>query len=190
MKNKQAFQVKATFKTALKSLQLSASHAVCISGETATNHFIKWPPDSKPDQTWILLGGGEIKGLPESKEIAKAVLAVPVVRGKNSAATKVCVVALKAPFEAGKTYDFANLGETVATFHVPKQAGPYYDPPRSFRADITPYVKRLARGEAKFNGLAIRVLQDRSVDEGHIIRIDMPNDAKLPLELETLLQAP
>ena len=169
---------------------LAASHAVCISGETATNHFIKWPPDNKPDQTWVLLVGGEIKGLPDSKEITRAFLNVPILRGKNSATTKVCVLALKAPFEAGKTYDFANLGDTVGTFTVPKQEGPDYNPPRMFRVDVAQYIKRLARGEVKFNGLAIRVLQDRGVDEGHIIRIDMPNDARLPLELETLLKAP
>ena len=168
---------------------LNASHAVCITGETAANHFIRWPPDNKAE-TWIMLVGGEIKGLPDSKEIAKATLAIPVVRGKPKAATRVCVVKLKAPFEAGKPYDFANLGETIGTVIVPRQDGPDYNPPKLFRADITPYVKQLARGEVKFSGLAIRVQQDRGVDEGYLIRIDMPDAAKLPLEIETLVKTP
>ena len=54
----------------------------------------------------------------------------------------VCVVALRAPFEAGKPYDFANLGETVG------------------------------------------------VDQGYLIRIDMPTAAQLPLEVETLVKTP
>jgi hypothetical protein len=169
---------------------LNASHAVCIDGETATNHFIRWPPDSKPNETWIMLVGGEIKGLPDSKEMVKATLDIPIVRGKSNASTKVCVVALKTPFEAGKPYDFANLGDTVGTIVVPKQKGADYLPPRIFRVNLTPYVKQLARGEAKFNGFAIRVQQDRNVDEGYLIRVDMPKAAELPLEIETLVKTP
>ncbi|HET6429995.1 MAG TPA: hypothetical protein VFJ30_16390 [Phycisphaerae bacterium] len=163
---------------------LKASHAACKTGEVAENHFVKWPVNDDK-QTWVMLVGGELKGLPASKEIAKARLAVPVVRGKDQAATKVCVVTLKAPFEAGKPYDFANLGDVVATFTVPKQGDKGdYDPPKVFKADLTPYVKQLARGEGRFVGLAIRVQQDRSVDDGYIIRIDMPKAADLPLEVD------
>ena len=114
-----------------------------------------------------------------------------MVRGKESAPTKVCVVALKAPFEAGKPYDFNNLGNVLGTVTVPKhEAKENYDPPKEFKADITGYVKQLARGEVKFAGLAIRVEQDRAVDEGYIIRIDMQKSAKLPLEVDVYGPAP
>jgi len=162
---------------------LKASHAVCKTGEVAANHFVKWPANNDK-QTWIMLVGGKLKALPASREIAKARLAVPIIRGKNQAATKVCVVALKAPFEAGKPYDFANLGQTVGTFVVPKQGDKGdYDPPKVFWADLTQYVKNLARGQGRFVGLAIRVEQSRGIDDGWIIRIDMPKAAEMPLEV-------
>lgn len=164
---------------------LNASHVVSKSGEVAENHFLKWPPSNDEKQTWIMLVGGEIKDLPASKEIVKARLAVPVVRGKESVPTKVCVVALKAQFEAGKPYDFGNLGSVLGAVTVPKhEAKENCDPPKEFKADITGYVKQLARGEGRFMGLAIRVEQDRNVDDGYIIRIDMPKAAKLPLEVD------
>lgn len=170
---------------------MCASHAVCKNGETNGNHCIKWPADGKASQTWIMLVGGEIKKLPDSKEIAKACLVIPVVRGKDAAATKVLVVALTAPFENGKSYNFDNLGDAVGTVIVPKQTDGDYNPPKEFRADITKYLRRLARGvEGKFYGFAIRVQQDFDVDEGNTIRIDMPNAAKLPLEIETVIKSP
>lgn len=169
---------------------LTASHAACLNGETATNHVVRWPPESKPEDTWIMLVGGEITALPDSKDVAKASLAIPVIRSKNKAATKVCVVALKVPFEAGKPYDFANLGSTVGTINLPKQPATDYDPPKSFRVDVTQYVKQLARGESKFQGFAIRVQQDRSVDQGYVVRVDLPYAAQMPLTVETLIKTP
>ncbi len=131
-----------------------------------------------------MLVGGELKGLPPAKEIAEARLVFPVVRGHGKAATKVGVTALTAPIQEGKAFDFKNLGEVAGTGVVPRQPGTAdYNPPKAFTIDLTRAIKRLAAGE-KFQGFAIRVVQDRSVDEGYIVRIDLPKGAKLQLELE------
>ena len=185
-----------------KTFNLQASHAVCKTGDVAENHFVKWidRPAEKPDQMWIMLVGGELKDLPPLKDISAARLVIPVTVGKKEAPTKVGVVMLKQPFEAGKTYDFANLGEVIGTMVVPKQPQQGegdaakekpYDPPKAFKADITTGIRKIASGNAKFQGFAIRVVPDKAVDDNYYTRIDMPKQAKLTLEVDVYAdQAP
>jgi len=166
--------------TVTKKLPLAISHAVSLEGEAAANHFIKWVPK----QTWVVLVGGELKDLPGAREIAAARLVLPVVQAKDKARTKIAAVALKATFEAGKAYDFKNLGGTVGTAVLPKQTGGAYNPPKEFRIDVKRYVKSVAAGEAKFHGFAVRTVQDRAVDDGWWVRADFSKTAHTYVEIE------
>ncbi|MCY3020758.1 MAG: hypothetical protein NTW87_17210 [Planctomycetota bacterium] len=168
-------------KTATRALELRASHAVSLDGQALENHFIKW----KEGETWVMLVSGDLKDLPPPKRIAAARLVFPVVRGHAKASTKVGVTWLNAPFEPGKPYDFKNLGDLAGTAVVPRQpTEAAYDPPKTFASDVTRALKKLAAGEEKFNGFALRTVPDRGVDEGYIVRFDMPTGAKVQLELD------
>jgi len=171
--------------TSRRTIPLRASQAVSKKGEVQPNHFLKW----KEGETWVMLIGGELKKLPSAKDIASARLIVPVTRGHAKAATKVGVSLLNAPFESGKPYDFKQLGDVTGTTIVPRQPDDAdYSPAKPFAIDITRAVKLLASGEASFRGFALRVMQDRAVDDGYIVRIDLPNAAPVQLELEVFDQ--
>jgi len=168
-------------KTTTRAFELAASHAVSLDGKAEENHYVKW----KEGETWVVLVGGDLKDLPPPKRIAAARLVFPVLRGHAKAAMKVGVTLLNAPFEPGKPYEFKNLGDVTGTAVVPRQpTEAAYDPPKTFAVEITRGVKKLAAGEAKFSGFAIRTVPDRGVDEGYIVRFDMPPKARLQLELD------
>jgi hypothetical protein len=174
--------------TVTRTIALQLGHAVSKEGEVAANHFIKWL--AQPGQTWIMLVGGDLKELPPAKDIAAARVAFPVVRGKKEGATKACVALLKTPFEAGKPYDYAQLGEIVGSTAIPKQPdNKDYDPPKEFKIDVTRAVKQISAGEATFRGFALRTEQDRAVDEGWYVRFDLPPAAKITLELDVYAEA-
>ena len=168
-------------KTSTRTIELLASHAVSQDGQALENHFIKW----KQGETWVVLVSGALENLPPPKRIAAARLVFPVVRGHAKGATKAGVTLLNAPFEADKPYDFKDLGEVIGTATIPRQpADAAYDPPKTFAVDITRAAKKLAAGEAKFCGFALRTVPDRGVDEGYIVRFDMPARARPQLELD------
>jgi len=170
--------------TSTRTIGLRASHAVSADGRAEANHYLKW----KEGETWVLLVAGDLGKLPPAREIAAARLVFPVSRGHAKAATRVGVTALAAPFENDRPFGFKRLGEVVGTAVVPVQPGGSGNddaPPKDFAVDLTRAVKRVAAGEAPFHGLALRVVPDRSVDEGYITRLDLPGHAVLRLELET-----
>lgn len=167
--------------TSRRTIELRGSHAVSQDGQVQENHYLKW----KPGETWVLLIGGELKDLPPARDIAEARLTFPVVRGHAKAATKVGVTLLAAPIQEGKPYDFKNLGDVQGTGVVARQPGDAeYNPPKTFAVDLTRAVKQIAAGEMQFRGFALRVVQDRGVDEGYVTRVDLPKNARMQLELE------
>jgi hypothetical protein len=169
--------------TSKRTIALRGSHAVSLDGKAEENHYLKW----KKGETWVMLVGGEVKDLPPARDIVSARLVLPVLRGHPKAATKVGVTLLTAPFQAGKPFDFKGLGDLAGTAVIPVQpAGGDYQPPRPFAVDVTRVVKRVAAGETVSHGFALRVVPDRSVDEGYITRLDLPRDARLQLEIEVL----
>ena len=103
-------------KTTTQKIELTASHAVSQDGKAEPNHYIKW----KEGDTWVMLVSGELKDLPPAKRIAAARLVFPVVRANAKAATKAGVTLLGAPFEAGKPYDFKNLGDVLGSTVLPE----------------------------------------------------------------------
>src|ERR1019366_2939668 len=101
------------------------------------------------------------------------------------APTKLAVTLPTAMIEKNGPYDFKNLGDIVGTGVIPRQpTEAEYSPPKSFSVDVTRAVKMIAAGEAKFRGFAIRVIPDRSVDDGWTTRLDLPKAALMQLELD------
>jgi hypothetical protein len=167
--------------TSQRTIPMRMSHAVSISGQTQENHYLKW----KEEDMWTILITGELQGLPASKDIAAARLVVPVLRGHAKAPTKLAVTLPIAMIEKNGPYDFKNLGEIVGTGVIPRQpTEAEYNPPKSFSVDVTRAVKMIAAGDAKFRGFAIRVVPDRSVDDGWTTRLDLPKAALMQLELD------
>ena len=60
-----------------------------------------------------------------------------------------------------------------------------FSPPREVKFDVTRYVRSLALSGGKFTGFAVRVVPDRGVDDGWTVRVGLPKEAKIVLELET-----
>jgi hypothetical protein len=174
------------------TIDLAPGGFVTKSGEAAAGDFIKWPKnDQEKVESMAFLVGGDLKGLPPMKDLAGARLVFPAYRGHTEAPTKVGVVALKAPFTAGQKYDFANLGDVVGTVTVPKLAKDASDwmPAREFKVDVTRAVRAVAAGEGKFSGFALRVVPDRGIDEGWTVRIHIPKQPKVYLEIDTYTDA-
>ena len=166
--------------TTKRTITLHAGPAVSQDGAVEENHYLK----SKKGETWVMRVGGDLNGLPAAADIAEAKLVIPVTHGHDKAATKVAASLLTAATEKGKPVDFKNLGNEAGTVIVPVQPnGADYTPPKDFTIDVTRALKRIAAGAA-FHGFALRVVQDRAVDDGYITRLDMPKDAEVKLELE------
>ena len=179
--------------TRTTTIDLKPGHFVTRSGELPTSDFIKWPKTAQEKvEPMAFLIGGDLKGLPAPKDLAGARLVFPAVRAHPEAPTKVGVVALKAPFEAGRKYDFADLGDVLGTVVVPKlgQDAPDWNPPKEFKVDVTRAVRAIAAGDAGFNGFALRVVPDRGIDEGWTVRIHIPKPPRICLEIDTYTNAP
>ncbi|HET6428192.1 MAG TPA: hypothetical protein VFJ30_07275 [Phycisphaerae bacterium] len=169
-----------------RQVALKASHVVYrtndgkVGEETFDNHFLKWRP--KEPEAWVMLVGGTLGQLPAPRDIASANLCIPVTNAHANASTQVAAVALKKPFEAGKPYDFENFGEFLGTANIPKQAAA--GPAKYHKIDITRAIKSLAGGQRKFNGLALRTVPNRAVDDGYIVRVDVSTTDPMYVELE------
>ena len=175
------------------TIDLKPGHFVTRSGEVPAGDFIKWPKnDQEKVEPMAFLIGGDLKGLPAAKDLAGARLVFTAIRAHPEAPTKVGVVPLKAPFVAGQKYDFANLGDVAGTVVVPKLAkdAPDWNPPKEFKVDVMRLIRAIAGGDAKVSGFALRVVPDRGVDEGWTVRIHIPKQPKVCLEIDTYVDTP
>ncbi len=170
-------------------VELKPGHFVTRSGDVPTSDLIKWPKTAqeKVDAIAFLIGG-ELTGLPATRDLAAARLVFPAIRSHDQAATQVGVVNLKAAFVPAAKYDFANFGDVLGTVVVPKQAkdAAEWNPPKEFKIDITRYIRDVARGEAKFHGLALRVVPERGIDDGWTVRVNLPKQPRVYLEIDVL----
>ena len=93
---------------------------------------------------------------------------------------QVAAVALAEPFKVGEPYDFDKLGRTLGSTIVARGNGPGapFTPPRPAEIDLTQAVRRWSRGES-FQGLALRIIPNRSVDDGWTVRFTPAKD-RLP----------
>jgi len=161
---------------------------VNMKGEVFPHNFIKWlkPNDPAAPAAWILLIGVDDVKLPEAKNLAGAKLIFHVVEAHDKANMEAAAVILNAPFEAGKPYDFKGLGDIVGSTIVKQGggAGKPFDPPLRYEIDVTKAVRTWIGGD-KPNGLALRIVPNRGVDDGWTVRFT-PSKDKLPeLEIAT-----
>jgi hypothetical protein len=169
-----------------KQLPLALSHVIwrtnegVLSDQTFESHYIKTRPRSP--EAWVMLIGGDLKGLPSPRRFTAARLCIPVTNSNPNAGTQVGASLLTRSFESMKPFDFKGLGQVAGTTVVPKQAAP--GPAKYYKIDVTRGIKRVAAGESPFHGLAVQVIPNRSVDDGWTVRIDITRDAPTYLEVD------
>ena len=179
-------QIKRAVQTT--TISLVPSHFVGKSGDVPTSDLLRWPKsDQEKIDPLVYLIGGELKNLPPLKNLAAARLVFPVTRAHPKAPTKVGVVALPEPIVKDKGYDFAKLGEVLGSVNVPTLAddAPNWSPAKEFKIDITRYIRSLIVDGGNFHGLGLRVVPDRGVDDGWTVRVQLPNQPQIRLEVET-----
>ena len=160
------------------TLPLARVSYVNMAGEVFAHQFVKWPKENTGAS--IMLIGTDGITLPAAREMASAKLVFYVTECHDKADMQAAAVALKAPFETGKPYAFTNLGDTLGTTIIKKSSGENarFDPPLRYEIDVTKTVRAWAGGE-KSNGLALRIVPNRAVDEGWTVRFT-PDEKKLP----------
>ncbi|HUT35593.1 MAG TPA: hypothetical protein VNE39_19040 [Planctomycetota bacterium] len=179
---------RADVPTKATTFPLKRVSYVNLKGEVFAHNFIKWlkPNDPAGPAAWILLIGVDDVKLPEAKNLASAKLTFYVIEAHDKANMEAAAVLLKAPFEAGKPYDFKGLGDNVGSAIVKQGAGrdKVFDPPLRYEIDVTKAVRTWIGGE-KPHGLALRIVPNRGVDDGWTVRFT-PSKDKLPeLEITT-----
>ena len=120
------------------------------------------------------------------KDLAAARLVFPTVRAHPKAPTRIGAAALNAPFTPGKPFDFGKIGDVLGSEVVPMHAedASNWDPPKSIKVDVTRSLRGVLAGDGKLNGFALRVVPDRGVDNGWTVRVQLPKQPKIYLELD------
>ena len=169
------------------TLELSPQGVVTKSGKTAEGDYLRWPKNSqeKVDAVAYLVGG-ELNDLPSLKQLAAARLVIPLIKAHDKAPAKLGVTALQAAPVSGKTFDFAKLGEVVGSATIPLQPADSanWTPPKSFKVDVTRLVRTVINGDARFQGFGLRIVPDRGIDDGWTVRVQLPQQPKVMLELD------
>lgn len=151
-------------------------------GETFQHTFVKWLKDNS--DAWIMLVDFDAAKLPKVKDLASARLVLYVEEAHDKAPMQAAAVLLDAPFEPGQPYDFAKLGQSVGTTIVQQGTGEKFSPPRRYEIDVTKAVRAWASG-AKQYGLAVRIVPNRSVDDGWTVRFTPAKGQPAELEITT-----
>jgi hypothetical protein len=175
------------------TLALPAGRFLTKSGQAPTGDLLKWPKNNQEKvESIAYCMGGELKDLPPLNDLAAARLVFPAVRAHPQAPTKIGAALLRGPSPPGTHYDFSNLGDIVGTVIVPFLAENAADwvPPKEFKIDVTRLIRSMLAGEAAFHGLALRVVPDRSVDDGWTVRVQLPRQPKIYLEVDIYADAP
>jgi hypothetical protein len=171
---------------ATKKLPLACSHVIWrkkdgkLAEEVFENFHIKTRP--KSPEAWVMLIGGQLTDLPQPRDIKAARLCIPVTNSNPNAPTQVGATLLARPFEKMKPYRFQDLGPVLGTAVVPKQAKA--GPPKYYKIEITRGLKKVAAGAAKFHGLGVQVIPNRSIDDGWTVRIDITKQQPTYIELD------
>ena len=170
--------------TETKVVPVARTTYVSKEGEVFEHQFIKWLKDNS--DAWILLTDFGITELPDAKSLASAKLVVYVHESHNRAPMQAAAVALGAPFETGKPFDFSKLGRTAGTTIVRQGDGPGapFVPPRRYEIDVTRLVRAWSKGEPQ-HGLALRIIPNRGVDDGWTVRFTPAKDKPVELLIAT-----
>jgi hypothetical protein len=171
-----------------RKIELTPFHFVTSDGVLVESSTLRWPKTDKEQVDAIaFLIGGDLGKLPELSEIASARLVFPLIRAHQQAPTKIGVTALQAKIIDNKPYDFSQLGEVISTTVIPTLSddAANWSPPKEFQLDVTREIRSIIIGDAQFHGFALRVVPDRSVDDGWTVRVQFPAEPTIYLELET-----
>ncbi len=175
------------------TLELAAGPFVTRSGQAAAGNLLRWPKNRQEKvEPVAFLVGGELNGLPALKDLAAARLVFPVVRGHPKAPTRVGAAPLHASFVTGKPYDFGQIGDVLGSVVVPRLAdeAPSWEPAKVNKVDVTRALRNLLAGGSRFHGFALRVVPDRGVDDGWTVRVQLPREPKVALEIDVYTDAP
>lgn len=186
----QAPPAKPVRLTKTVTIELTGHHFVTRSGMPANGNLLRWPKNNQEQVDPVAyLVNGDLQNLPTLKALASARLVIPVARAHEKAPTKVGVTALATPITPGQPFDFARLGDIVATATVPQLSATdaEWSPPKEIRLDVTRYLRGVISGDSTFRGFGLRVVPDRGIDDGWTVRIGLPSQPKVVLEIETYL---
>ena len=153
-------------------------------GGVYENNFIKTVP--KGDAWWVMLVDASLENLPAVDQVSAARLYIPVVNSHRKANVKVGVYPLNVPLKEGMTIDDNMLGKLISSVVVAKQPKP--SEAKYYALDITKYVKGLAKSKSASNGLGVKVIPNRGVDDGYTVRIDVTKDVKTYIEIDTFIK--
>jgi len=174
--------------TRVVTIELNLGHFVAKSGQVPAGDHLRWPKNNNEQvESIAFLIPGELKNLPPLKDLAAARLIFPATRAHEKAPTKMGVTALRSPLVANHPFDFNQLGNVVGTVIVPKLSddAAAWSPPKEFKVDVTAQIRSIILGETKFHGFSLRVVPDRGIDDGWTVRIQLPKQPRILLEVET-----
>ncbi len=163
------------------SVPLKAEYATA-KGEVGKKFWIiRWPKSAAAGgvvASVVVLSGDIKAALAGRGEIVAARVMVPIVEGYSDASSKIGVACLKAPIEVSKGWDAASVDTPVEGTVIPKLAEA-----QVITVDATSAVKAALAGAA-FNGLALRMVPDRSVDDGYTVNCKVNPKGPITLEVE------
>lgn len=133
----------------------------------------------------VALVHGDLKPL-QALDVAAARLCVPVLSGHPSTAAQIGVAFLAAPPIKGSPVDVNALPEAQGAGLVPKQPGEAsgFTPAKIIPVDITRQIRAVAKQQAAFNGLGIRVVPNRAVDDGYTVRCEVSPSDRIVLQVD------
>lgn len=171
---------------------LAPGQFVSKSGQVPGSDFLKWPKTEQEQvDSLVYLIGGDLMNLPTLKNLTAARLVFPVTRSHPKAPTKVGAVPLRAAFTKDQPFDFGKFGDLLGTVNVPPLAddAASWSPPKEFKLDVTRHIRSVLIGESKFHGFGLRVVPDRGVDDGWTVRVHLPNQPVVQLEVDSYEEA-
>ncbi len=176
---------------AVKTIQIPLSYIEYVSekGEVGDKGSLRWPKNAGEKGHVIasaVILDGDLKDLPAKKSIAAARLCVPISQTHDKAQSQLGVVLLKNSVEKGKSPDFAALDDIEGMVVLPQQPAdaPEFKPAKIFAIDLTRSIKSIAVGDAKFHGVALRMVPNRGVDDGWTVRCNVSPNEKAFIEVD------
>jgi hypothetical protein len=159
-------------------------------GNVSDRGILRWPKNNgeigKVAAGAMILDGDLKNSLPEKKNIVAARLRVPVSQSHDQAQTQLGAVLLRSAVEKGRGIEVRSLDEISGAVVLPRQPAdnPEYKPAKVFAIDVTRPLRRIAGGEAKFHGFALRVVPNRGIDDGWTVRCTIATSEAPELEID------
>ncbi len=174
-----------------KTMRISLGDSEYISSkiEAGNSGILRWPKNAGEAASVVpsaVIVDGQLANLPSKKKIVAARLCVPIGAAHDKAAAQLGAALLKKPLEKASPLDINSLNDIAGMVVLPKQPtdAAEYKPAKIFAIDVTRAIKGIASGEEKFHGFALRIVPNRSVDDGWTVRCRVAPNDKVYLELD------